>query len=105
MDAAEEDNKTVYDEFDKEHVNEVDAHPLPETDHHHPEEKDNRCRGDDSTPCPNSNVYICSDQFCDGIPDCPGGADEDDCPDDLPAQPQRGCPITVYSSLNAKKLN
>lgn len=63
----EEGQKEVHEHVEKKH------YPL---DH---EVVDNRCRGDDSTPCPGSNVIICSDQFCDGTSDCPNGADELNC--------------------------
>lgn len=78
---------------------EDNAHDLPEVHedeikpvHHYPthEEKDNRCRGDDSTQCPGSNVYICSDQFCDGFPDCPNDADEHNCGIKEDVQPKSG---------------
>lgn len=38
-----------------------------------------RCRADDKVKCGDSNVFICTDQECDGVPDCPNGEDEDNC--------------------------
>lgn len=74
----EEDETEVQEnvEVPREHIN---SHNVP---------KDNRCRGDDSTPCPGSHVFICSDQFCDGFSDCPDGADEQNCGETEPAS---GC--------------
>jgi len=34
------------------------------------------CRADDQVRCFDQSTYICSDQVCDGTPDCPGGDDE-----------------------------
>lgn len=61
-------------------------------EHHYPthEEKDNRCRGDDSVQCTGSNVFICSDQICDGVVDCPNEADEEHCDEPEPQPPKRG---------------
>ncbi|KAF5298303.1 hypothetical protein FQA39_LY11787 [Lamprigera yunnana] len=40
----------------------------------------NKCRADDVVRCGDGSTVICADQFCDGIKDCPGGEDEQDCP-------------------------
>lgn len=41
-----------------------------------------RCRADDKVRCADGSVFICTDQQCDGKRDCPGGDDEENCPDD-----------------------
>lgn len=41
-----------------------------------------RCRADDKVRCADGSVFICTDQQCDGKRDCPGGDDEENCPDE-----------------------
>lgn len=76
----EEETIPEEDEKDLVPVQEEEIHKT----HHFHDGKDNRCRGDDSTQCPGSNVFICSDQFCDGTEDCPNGADEAHCDTEEP---------------------
>ncbi|KAL3282977.1 hypothetical protein HHI36_006135 [Cryptolaemus montrouzieri] len=40
------------------------------------------CRADDSVTCSDGSRIICSDQLCDGVPDCDDGGDEKKCPSD-----------------------
>ncbi|CAG7838540.1 unnamed protein product [Allacma fusca] len=51
---------------------------------------DEGCRADDQVRCPGGNAIICSDQKCDGIPDCPDGFDEKNCTSIEPEACPRG---------------
>jgi len=56
---------------------ESDEDPFPEFPDS-PEVPDNDlCRADDQVRCLDGKAIICSDQVCDGTPDCPGAEDED----------------------------
>lgn len=46
------------------------------------------CRGDNVAYC-SDNTAICEIQVCDGVADCPGGEDENGCPDDPDSQGRR----------------
>lgn len=94
-----DDNKHNHPTEEQHPDNKIEEQEIPEEDekdlvpvqegkisktHHFHDGKDNRCRGDDSTQCPGSNVFICSDQLCDGTTDCPNGADETHCDTEEP---------------------
>lgn len=49
-----------------------------------------RCRADDKVRCADGTVSICNVQLCDGVPDCPGGDDEANCP------PESGTDISGF---------
>lgn len=58
-----------------------------------------RCRADDKVRCADGSVFICTDQQCDGKPDCPGGDDEENCPPEETGLSQR-----VYLNGGGLKL-
>lgn len=43
-------------------------------------EKIIECEGQPKFQCGSTLIHICSPQVCDGIKDCPGNEDEEDCP-------------------------
>lgn len=46
---------------------------------HEPTRSPSKCRADDVVRCADGSAIICADQQCDGVRDCPGGDDEDNC--------------------------